>query len=96
MINPLNLTQKFTNSHYNRAMIHEKLGHYDQAITNYNKAIDLNPDFALAYYSRGTTYQMLEDYERAIKDFEKYLELSHDAFDREAVLALIEELKQKL
>jgi|GEM_PF-2569409 len=96
MTNPLTQTQKFTNSHYNRAIIHEKLGHYHQAITNYNKAIELDPTFAVAYYNRGITHEHLGDFEWAIKDFEKYLELSPDAFERESLLASIEELKQKL
>jgi len=31
-------------------------GQYDQAISDYTKAIEINPKDAIAYYNRGNTY----------------------------------------
>ncbi|MDR1363285.1 MAG: tetratricopeptide repeat protein [Spirochaetaceae bacterium] len=41
---------------------------YDKAITDYNRAVRLDPDFALAYNGRGNAYDGKGDYDRAIAD----------------------------
>ncbi|HEY85645.1 MAG TPA: tetratricopeptide repeat protein [Chloroflexi bacterium] len=69
------------------------IGDLEQAIADYNKAIDLNPDYAAAYSNRGVAYYYSGDLEQAIADFERYLELAPNAPDREAVLNTIEQLK---
>ncbi|MBK5275870.1 MAG: tetratricopeptide repeat protein [Desulfuromonadales bacterium] len=46
---------------------------YITALTNYNSAINSNPDFALAYYYRGLIYSNTGDYNHAIEDFTKAL-----------------------
>ena len=47
----------------------------EQAIADYSKAIELNPDDVLAYNNRGIAYTDLGDYERAITDYYKAVEL---------------------
>ncbi len=59
----------------NSAFAHLERGDYEQAIEDYNKAIELDPDFAEAYYLRGVAYYVFDDPEQAIEDFTKAIEL---------------------
>lgn len=58
---------------------------YDQAISDYTKAIELNPDYKTAYFNRGLTYfkkgswRNNEPYQKAIEDFSKAIKL--DPYD---------------
>jgi len=45
------------------------------ALTDYNKAIELDPNDANAYYSRGFSYNNSGKYELAIADYSKAIEL---------------------
>jgi len=49
---------------------------YDQAISEYTKAIELNPNSAEAYYHRGFTYGEKGQYDQAISDYNKALEIN--------------------
>lgn len=49
---------------------------YDQAITNYNRAIELDPKLSEAYYNRGNTYYFQGFIDKAIIDFNKTIELN--------------------
>ena len=51
-------------------------GQYDQAISDYNKALEINPRHAKAYYNRGNTYMSTGQYDQAISDFTKALEIN--------------------
>ena len=51
-------------------------GQWDHAITEYNKAIEINPRFAMAYRTRGSAYSKRHQYEEAIADFNKAIELN--------------------
>ena len=51
-------------------------GKYDWAISDYNKALELNPKFTEAYYNRGLAYYGKGEYDNAIRDFDKALEIS--------------------
>jgi tetratricopeptide (TPR) repeat protein len=44
------------------------LGEKQEAITDYNEAIRLNPNYADAYNNRGNTYQNLGDKQKALVD----------------------------
>lgn len=44
------------------------LGNRTQAIKDYDKAIELDPQDAMAYYDRGLTYNKLGNYQQAIAD----------------------------
>jgi tetratricopeptide (TPR) repeat protein len=48
---------------------------YDCQISNYSKAINLNPNHAWAYINRCNAYDGKEEYDRAIRDCDKALEL---------------------
>lgn len=62
-------------SYYNRAFIYDKKGQYDQAIADYNKAIQINPRFILAYKNRGAVMIKLGNRKMACYDWKKTCEL---------------------
>jgi tetratricopeptide (TPR) repeat protein len=53
----------------NRGAAYHKLGNTQQAIKDYNKVIELNPQLADAYHNRGVAYHKLGNIKRAIDDF---------------------------
>lgn len=48
----------------------------DDAIADYNKAIQLNPEFALAYYGRCSAYKDKGEFVRAIADADRVIEIN--------------------
>lgn len=58
---------------------HENIseGKFDQAINNFNSAIELEPNMAEAYNCRGIAYRNIGRYELAIEDFSAALDLDH-------------------
>jgi TonB family protein len=59
----------------NRANANFVMGEYDTAITDYNKAIELNPKEAAVFFSRGLAHFNKASYTPAIADFDKVIEL---------------------
>ena len=53
-------------------------GRYESAISDYNKAISLNPDFATAYGNRGDAKRALGQYNTAIADCNAAIRLIPD------------------
>ena len=49
---------------------------YEQAMTDFNRAIELAPELALVYRIRGLAYAGLNDYELAIADYDQVIELN--------------------
>jgi tetratricopeptide (TPR) repeat protein len=39
--------------HFNQGVANYNSGDYEQAIADYSKAIEFDPNYALAYYNRG-------------------------------------------
>ncbi len=62
----------------NRGLTKDSLGSYEEAIRDYDKAIELQPDYAAAYHNRGLAKNSLQRYEEAIKDYDKAIELQPD------------------
>ena len=48
---------------------------YDRAISDFDKAIELDQNNTKAYIGRGKAYRFKKDYDRAIADFDKTIEL---------------------
>ncbi|WP_300366855.1 tetratricopeptide repeat protein [Brachyspira sp.] len=65
-----------SNAYYNRGVAQEKLRDNEEAIKDYNKAIELNPNDSNAYNNRGNVKSDLGLYEEAIKDYNKAIELN--------------------
>ncbi|MFA6562747.1 MAG: tetratricopeptide repeat protein [Verrucomicrobiia bacterium] len=60
----------------NRGVVSDRLRQYAQAISDYNKAIELNPKNAEAYDNRGVTYAKSGLFTQAISDFNKAIDLN--------------------
>ncbi|MGF1486182.1 MAG: tetratricopeptide repeat protein [Prochloraceae cyanobacterium] len=58
-----------------RGMFYYKLQKNTLALTNYDRAIDLNPNSALAYYYRGKLYYQLEKFQLALNDFDRAIQI---------------------
>jgi tetratricopeptide (TPR) repeat protein len=64
---------KFYNS---RGIAYAEKGQYDQAIYDFNRAVELNPNDSKAYNNRGRVYRLKGQYDQAISDFNKAIEMS--------------------
>jgi Flp pilus assembly protein TadD, contains TPR repeats len=53
-------------------------GNCEEAIRNYDKAIELNPDYAEAYNNRAYTHMRMRLYELALPDLDRAIELRPD------------------
>jgi TonB family protein len=58
-----------------RADENSSKGEYDLAVSDYNKAIELNPKDPAAYLNRGRVYSDRKSYDLAILDYDKTIEL---------------------
>jgi tetratricopeptide (TPR) repeat protein len=63
---------------FNRGHSYEASGQYDQAVSDYNRAIALKPDLAIAYEARGNSYYKLRQYDWAITDYTRAIALRPD------------------
>ena len=68
-------------AYINRGNISSELCEYQIALSDYNKAIKINPDCDSAYINRGNLYFDLILYDEALCDYNKALEINHDSKD---------------
>lgn len=61
-----------------RGEVFEKLTHYEAAIEDYTRVIEMNPNWAQAHYARGQAKARMGDKESACIDWTKASELGHD------------------
>jgi tetratricopeptide (TPR) repeat protein len=73
---------------------------YDQAISDFNKAIEIDPRLAHAYNNRGWAYMKKWRYDQAISDFDKTIEIDPKFVEayyyRAIVYFLVEEYEKSL
>jgi tetratricopeptide (TPR) repeat protein len=65
----------------NRGVWYGKKDNHEQALNDYNKAIQLNPNLALAYSNRGFIYSKFSKHDLALADHKKALDLVPDSAD---------------
>ena len=65
-----------TESFYKKAEAQYSNGNYKAAITNYTKAIDMDPNDYMAFSNRGLAKYNLKDYAGAISDYTKAIDLN--------------------
>jgi len=82
--------------HYNRGLAQSLEGNYDQALAEYEKALQYNPNAYQVYYNMAVAHIRLKRYAEAIFELEHYLELKPDAENWEETEGIIEQLKEKL
>jgi len=61
--------------YYNRGIAYGKKGQYDRAISDFTKAIEIDPRYAEAYNNRGIAYGKKDQYDQVISDFTKAIEI---------------------
>lgn len=59
----------------NRGAAFQKQNNYEEALTNYSKAIDIDQSNPNVFVYRGNLYYKRENYKKAINDFQKVLDL---------------------
>jgi len=62
--------------YYEQGDEHFKAGNLDQAITDYNRALEINPRDAEAYNNRGIAYDDKSQHDQAITDFNRALKIN--------------------
>lgn len=68
-------------AHGKRGEAYIDLGYYKFALSELNKAIELNIGYSDEYYNRGKIYYIFKNYRQAINDFNRAIELSPRALD---------------
>ncbi|MCB9458333.1 MAG: tetratricopeptide repeat protein [Anaerolineaceae bacterium] len=62
-------------AYFSRGLALARLEQYEEAIADYNQAINLEPQYAFAFNSRGIAYMELGQYEEAIADYSQAISL---------------------
>jgi len=75
------MNQHDAEKYFYRGLDLQDNGLHDEAIKEYTKSIELNPNNALAYYHRGIAYDELGEYEEVIADYTKAIEIDPDFAD---------------
>jgi tetratricopeptide (TPR) repeat protein len=65
----------FETAYNDRAIIYQKLDKPQEAIKDYTRIIEYNPNYLLAYYNRAWSYYLIRQFEMSLADFNKYLEM---------------------
>ncbi len=79
--NLINIDDKNSDAHYNRAWLMEFKGDLEGALKDYSRATELNKKHVDAYYNRGLVYVKMKKYEEAIKDFSEVLKTNPRSLD---------------
>jgi len=75
------------------AQIFREMQRYDEAIADFNKALELDPNSAEAFCRMGIAYLYKGDYDNAILNMEKGLKI--DPALKETMSKYLEEAKEK-
>ena len=57
--------------YFRQGIAYYETGQYDNAISDFNKALEINPNYAEAYYNRGIINLRKQEYDKALDDLEK-------------------------
>lgn len=72
------LINRLASPYYNRGEDHKGREKFDDALADYTKAVELNPDYVNAYVSRGVTNSEMGEYDSAFANFDKAIEMEPD------------------
>ncbi|HSW55748.1 MAG TPA: tetratricopeptide repeat protein [Ignavibacteriaceae bacterium] len=78
-----------TGIHIFKGVYYDEQGKFEQAISEYIKAIEMNPNYEVAYNNRGMSYYNQGEYERAISDYTKAIGLNPkyaDAYNNRGIV----------
>jgi len=71
---------KKSEDYYNRGIARFKKGENDRALSDFTKAIKMNPRFGMAYYYRGMAYHRKKEYNQVISDYTRAIEIDPQRF----------------
>jgi len=60
---------------HNRGISYERISHYKEAIKDFTRVIEIDPENANAYFNRGCCYDSVGELDLAISDYSIALEL---------------------
>jgi tetratricopeptide (TPR) repeat protein len=69
------MQSKQAEAYFDLGTKHLQQGEYDQAISGYTKALELNPRFTEAYLNRGIAYRNKGQHDQAVSDYDKVLQI---------------------
>lgn len=75
-------------TYLNRGTAFLDLKQYNQAISDYSRALKLDPKYLAAYYNRAQVYRQIDNHKKAIEDYTSVLEIDpnyYKAFNNRAV-----------
>lgn len=59
MLQAIKLNPHHCRAYYNRAFSHDRLNHFEAAIDDYTRALQIEPMNATAYHNRGSLFERL-------------------------------------
>jgi len=71
---------KKSKDYYNRGVARFEKGENDRALSDFTKAIKMNPRFAMAYYYRAMAYSRKKEYDQVIADYTEAIEIDPPRF----------------
>ena len=86
--------------YYKRANAFNGLGRWERALTDYDRAIDLNPAYSHAFCNRGVVLEQLHRWDEALKSYDRALALDPEDFlshcNRGSVLRKLKRFEEAL
>lgn len=73
--------EKLHNAHFNKAVLYDKVGNYEEALKSSTEAIKLKPDDGQSYFIQGIAYQKLKKPDDSIKSYELTLKFNEQNVD---------------
>ncbi|MDC1162118.1 tetratricopeptide repeat protein [Tenacibaculum sp.] len=68
--------EKFNSNDFSNAgLIKSKLENHKDALIDYNRSLEINPDNTYSLNNRGYTYNLISEYKKAILDFNKAIDM---------------------
>lgn len=77
----ININAQNDTTYFDNGIEETNKDEYKAAISDYSKAIKINPDYADAYFYRGCAKHKLKDYKGAISDFSKAIKINPNYVD---------------
>jgi len=93
-----NLSSIVTNEakvYFQRGIVDFQQGNMSQAVSSFNKAIEISPNYANAYYNRGVAYFKSNKFDEAISDYDKSVSLNINPEKAKFLDSAIEPLRYK-
>ncbi|TAF63042.1 MAG: tetratricopeptide repeat protein [Cytophagales bacterium] len=84
-----NNKQQQINEAYAKGVVEQKLGEYEASVTQFSKAIQLNPTHKEALFERGKSYMLIQAFSSASEDFNEVIRLDSNFADAFFYLASV-------